>query len=169
MNRFTRRLAAIAAVGAALVVAPAATAANDALALTVVSSPAQYVSGGDARIEVAVPAGTALSAVSVTLNGANVTSVFGPDPEGNHQLEGVVTGLPLGESTVAASAPGPGKSRRNAELTLTNNPIQGPIFSGPHQVPFVCATAGNAAGAGLPPIPQSPTCETPTVVSFVYR
>jgi hypothetical protein len=43
------------------------------------------------------------------------------------------------------------------------------MFSGPHQTPFVCATAGNAAGIGLPPIPQSPTCETPTVVSFVYR
>ena len=73
-----------------------------------------------------------------------MTAAFGPDPEGNHQLEGVVTGLPLGESTVAASAPGPGKSLRNAELTLTNNPLQGPIFSGPHQVPFVCATTSNA-------------------------
>jgi hypothetical protein len=168
MNRFTRRLAAVAAAGATLAVAPAATAATDALSLTVVSSPAEYVSGGDARIEVAVPDGTALSAVSVTLNGADVTAAFGPDPEGNHQLEGVVTGLPLGKSTVAADAPGPGKSRRNAELTLTNNPLQGPIFSGPHQVPFVCATTGNAAGMGLPPIPQSPTCETPTVVSYVY-
>ena len=169
MNRFTRRFAAVAAAGAALVVVPAAIAGNDKLELSVVSSPAEYVSGGDARIEVAVPAGTALSAVDVTLNGVDVTSSFGPDPEGNHQLEGVVTGLPLGESTVAATAPGPGKSQRGTELTLTNNPIQGPIFSGPHQVPFVCATAGNAAGMGLPPIPQSPTCETPTVVSYVYR
>ena len=169
MNRCTRRLAAVAAAGAALVVAPAALAGNDKLELSVVSSPAQYVSGGDARIEVAVPDGTALSAVSVTLNGADVTSAFGPDPEGNHQLEGVVTGLPLGESTLEATIPGPGKSERSTELTLTNNPIQGPIFSGPHQMPFVCATTGNAAGMGLPPIPQSPTCETPTVVSYVYR
>ncbi|HEX4929315.1 MAG TPA: DUF6351 family protein, partial [Gaiellaceae bacterium] len=142
---------------------------NDKLELSVVSSPAQYVSGGDARIEIAVPDGTALSAVKVTLNGANVTSAFGPDPEGNHQLEGVVTGLPLGESTVAANMPGPGKSQRSAELTLTNNPLQGPIFSGPHQTPFLCASTGNSAGMGLPPIPQSPTCETPTIVSFVYR
>src|SRR5918994_3617443 len=161
MNRFTRRLAAVAAAGAALAIVPAATAATDGLELRVVSSPAQYVSGDDARIEVAVPDGTALSAVSVTLNGADVTSVFGPDPEGNHQLEGVVTGLPLGKSTLEASIPGPGKSKRSAALTLTNNPIQGPIFSGPHQVPFVCATVNNAAGMGLPPIPQSPTCELP--------
>ena len=47
--------------------------------------------------------------------------------------------------------------------------MQGPIFSGPHQKVFLCSTAGNAANNGLPPIPQSPTCETPTVVSFIYR
>src|ERR687897_78865 len=169
MNRFTRRLAAVAAAGAALAVVPAATAATAGFGLSVVSSPAEYVSGGDARIEVAVPDGTALSAVGVTLNGADVTSAFGPDPEGNHQLEGVVTGLPLGESTLEATIPGPGKSERSTELTLTNNPIQGPIFSGLHQTPFLCASTGNSAGMGLPPIPQSPTCETPTVVSYVYR
>src|SRR5918994_3933598 len=168
MNRFTRRLAAVAAAGAALAVVPAATAATEGFALSVVSSPAEYVSGGDARIEVAVPDGTALAAVTVTLNGADVTSAFGPDPEGNHQLEGVVAGLPLGESTLAASIPGPGKSQRSGELTLTNTPLRGPIFPGPHQVPLVGATTNNAAGRGLPPIPQSPTCETPTVVSYVY-
>jgi len=178
MNRLTRRLAAVAAVGVALVVAPAATAAaadkdkdkDRGLALSVVSSPPQYVSGDDARIEVAVPDKTELSAVSVSLNGADVTSAFGPDPEGNHQLEGVVTGLPLGESTLAASIARPGKAKKNhAELTLVNNPIQGPIFSGPHQQVFLCSTASNAASNGLPPIPQSATCETGTVVSFVYR
>ena len=50
--------------------------------------------------------------MTVALNGADVTSAFGPDPEGNHQLEGVVTGLPLGPSTLAATMPGPGKSSR---------------------------------------------------------
>ena len=72
--------------------------------INVVSSPAQYVSGGDARIEIAVPDKTPLGDVEVTLNGSDVTSAFGPDPEGNHQLEGVVTGLPLGPSTLAASS-----------------------------------------------------------------
>ena len=167
MNRLTRRLAAVVAAGAALVVAPAAMASGDKIELSVVSSPAAYVSGGDARIEIAVPAGTSFGEVDVTLNGVDVTSAFGPDPEGNHQLEGVLTGLPLGESLLIAKD-GKGNSHRD-KLKLVNNPIQGPIFSGPHQVPFVCATTGNAAGMGLPPIPQSPTCETPTVVSYVYR
>ena len=63
---------------------------------------------------------------------------------------------------------GKGQKHRD-ELELVNNPLQGPIFSGPHQKVFLCATAGNAASNGLPPIPQSATCETPTVVSFIYR
>ena len=167
MNRLTRRLAAVVAAGAALVVAPAAMASADKIELSVVSSPAAYVSGGDARIEIAVPAGTSFGEVEVTLNGVDVAPSFGPDPEGNHQLEGVLTGLPLGESLLIAKD-GKGNSHRD-KLKLVNNPIQGPIFSGPHQVPFVCATTGNAAGMGLPPIAQSPTCETPTVVSYVYR
>ena len=59
MKRSTWRLAAVAA---ALVTVPTATAAGyetaakpNALHISVVSSPAQYVSGGDARIEIAVP------------------------------------------------------------------------------------------------------------------
>ena len=140
------------------------------IAISVVSSPPLYVSGDDARVEIAVPADVALAAVAVTLNGSDVTAAFGPDPEGNHQLEGIVTGLPLGESTVAARVPGPGRAQPDrVELTLVNNPIQGPIFSGPQQEVFLCSTAGHAANNGLPPIPQSPTCTTPTVVSFVYR
>jgi uncharacterized tannase-like protein DUF6351 len=174
MKRSTWRLAAVAAV---LVTVPAATAAGyetaakpNALHISVVSSPAQYVSGGDARIEIAVPDSTPLGDVDVTLNGSNVTSAFGPDPEGNHQLEGVVAGMPLGASTIVAGSHKKAKGNKHYdELTLTNNPLQGPIFSGPHQQVFLCSTAANAASNGLPPIPQSPTCETPTVVSFVYR
>ena len=79
MKRLTGRLAA--ALLAALVIAPAAAATDDhgrkkhdELEISVVSSPAQYVSGGDARIEIAVPDRTPLDDVDVTLNGADVTS-----------------------------------------------------------------------------------------------
>src|SRR4249919_4333970 len=113
MKRTTWRLAVIAA---ALVAVPTATAAGyetpakkNALTINVVSSPAQYVSGDDARIEIAVPDKTPLGDVDVTLNGSDVTSAFGPDPEGNHQLEGVVTGLPLGQSRIVASSHKRGK------------------------------------------------------------
>jgi hypothetical protein len=116
-----------------------------------------------------VPASVPLAAVTVSLNGANVTAGFAADPEGNHQLEGVVTGLPLGTSTLVARSAGPGQSSRRDSLTVINHDIQGPMFSGPRQVPFLCASPGNAGSFGLPPIPQSETCETATVVSFRYR
>ena len=164
-----KRLVTLVVAVAALALVPTALAKGE-LQVDVVSSPAEYVSGGDARIEVAVPEGTDLADVQVTVNGVDVTSAFGPDSEGNHQLEGVVAGLPLGESTVVARSHPKAKGNKHYdELTLVNNPLQGPIFSGPHQTPFLCASTSHSGGFGLPTIPQSPTCETPTVVSFVYR
>ena len=105
-----RRFVTLVVATAALAAAPAALAQGE-LTVEVVSSPPQYVSGNDARVEVAVPETTPLADVVVTLNGADITSAFGPDSEGNHQLEGVVTGLPLGESTVAASTHKSAKGR----------------------------------------------------------
>ena len=131
MKRTTWRLAVIAA---ALVAVPTATAAGyetpakkNALTINVVSSPAQYVSGDDARIEIAVPDKTPLGDVDVTLNGSDVTSAFGPDPEGNHQLEGVVTGLPLGQSTIVASSHKKSKGNKYYdELEADEQPDSGP-------------------------------------------
>ncbi len=138
--------------------------------LRVVSSPPELVSGGDARVEVEVPTGVSLSDVRVELDGADVTGAFAADPEGGNQLEGLLTGLPLGESTLAASVPGPGRAAPNrVELTLVNHPLEGPMFSGPRQEVFLCATASNAGSAMLPPIPQSETCSTAMQVGFFYR
>jgi hypothetical protein len=141
-----------------------------ALALRVVSSPPELVSGGQARVEVAVPDPIALTDVTVELNGTDVTTALGPDPEGAHRLEGVVTGLPLGESRLAARAPGPGKARPNrVELTLVNHPITGPMFSGPRQAVFLCSTEGHRAAAMLGPIIDRETCSVETRVGFFYR
>jgi hypothetical protein len=165
------------AAAAALICAPGALAAagppaglQRALDVRVVSSPPEYVSGGDARVEVSVPDATPLGDVRVTLGGADVTSSFGPDPEGNHQLEGVVSGLPLGKSTVEATVPGPGKAKPNrASLELTNYSTDGPIFSGPRQKVFKCASASRLAAANLTTPGVEPTCAIPTQVDWVYR
>src|SRR6266536_6211210 len=92
---------------------------QDALRLETLSGPAQYVSGGTARVRVVVPASAPLGAVTLKVNGADVTSSFAPDDQAPHALEGVLTALPLGSSTVEASVAGPGKSANNrATLTL---------------------------------------------------
>jgi hypothetical protein len=168
--------AAAATVAAALLVAGPVAAEgppagiHDALQLHVVSSPPQYVSGGDARVEVVVPDATPLGAVRVALDGTDVTASFAADPEGNHQLEGVVTGLPEGESTLVASVPGPGKAKPNrVELGLTNYSTDGPIFSGPRQVVFKCTSASRLAAANLTTPGAEPVCAIPTRVDWVYR
>ena len=33
-----------------------------------------------------------------------------------------------------------GKGRADADIVLRNYPIEGPMFSGPHEQPFACAT-----------------------------
>ena len=86
------------------------------------SSPPQYVSGDDARVEIVVPDATPLSAVRVTLNGGDVTSAFAQDPEGNHQLEGVVAAAARA-GMLAASVPGPGNAKPNrVELRSSTTP-----------------------------------------------
>ena len=143
---------------------------HGALALRVVSSPPELVSGGAARVEVTVPARVARADVTVELNGTDVTAAFRPDPAGNHHLEGVLTGLPLGESTVAVRVRGPGKARPNrVELAIVNHPITGPMFSGPRQEVFLCSTAGHRATALLGPIIDQKTCSVETQVGFFYR
>ena len=139
------------------------------LELSVVSSPPELVSGGDARLEVAVPDKFALGAVTVELNGVDVTAACGPDPEGNHQLEGVVTGLPEGPSTLAASVGKGNGKHKHDELELVNHSIDGPMFSGPRQDPFFCSTAAHLAKVGLGPILDPATCRTATVTRFVCR
>jgi hypothetical protein len=164
---------------AAFVCVPAAAAAgppaglHGALDVRVVSSPPQYVSGDDARVEVAVPDATPLAQVRVTVNGADVTSAFAQDPEGNHQLEGVVTGLPLGPSTVEATVPGPGNARPDrAELRLVNHPLNSEpaMFSGPWQKVFKCTAPNRLANADIFMTQGAePSCAFPTQVKWMYR
>ena len=111
-----------------------------------------------------------LSAASVTLNGVDVTSSFAPDDRAPHALEGVLTDLPLGSSTVAATVPGPGRSANDrASLKLSNHPATGPMFSGPQQPDFFCSTPGNLAGFDLTGPFLDEDCSLPTRVGHYYR
>jgi hypothetical protein len=135
-----------------------------------VSGPARYVSGGAARIRVVVPASVPLAEATVTVDGTDVTSSFAPDDQAAHALEGVLTDLPLGDSTVNATVPGPGHSANNrATLTLVNHPITGPIFSGPKQPNFFCSTAAHRAGFDLTGPFLDDDCSLATRTSYESR
>jgi hypothetical protein len=96
------------------------------------SNRADLVSGGDALTEVVLPAGVAPAAVRVLLNGHDVTGAFAL--RADHRYEGLLTGLSLGPNTVVASL----ANGRGAQLTITNHPLGGPVFSGPQIQPWQC-------------------------------
>jgi hypothetical protein len=142
---------------------PSGTGHRAAFEIDILSSRADYVSGGDARVSITVPRTVPLHQVTVIAGGADVTASFTADAS-NRMLEGVVGGLPLGASTIDVKANGRGTSRPSGSIAVTNYPEQGPMFSGPHQVPFICETEANGLGA-----PTDPTlCTADTKVEFLY-
>jgi hypothetical protein len=128
-------VAVAALLAAAALAAPAAAHHVD---IDVLSSRADQVSGGDALIRVD---GRRLDDLRVLRNGTDVTDAF---ELGDGALVGLVDGLRLGTNRISVYD----GRHRVAKLRLRNHPIEGPIFSGPHQKPFVCKTI--QAGLGEP-------------------
>lgn len=131
MNR-SRLASVIACLVAIVLLIPVVPAeASKPLRLGILSGRPDKVTGGDALVHVDVPAGA--GRVEVTLNGKDVTSAFKADEQG---LTGLVGGMRLGANTLRATA-----EDQRAALEVRNYPRQGPVFSGPHQQPYVCETA----------------------------
>ena len=110
------------------------SSAADPVALKVLSSTPQYVSGGDARIEVAAPS-ELHGKLEFWLNGKKIAPSMRSD---GNRLEGLVVGLAEGVNKLELRRLPAGDVA--ASLQLTNYPISGPMFSGPQQEPFVCTT-----------------------------
>ncbi len=142
-------LAAIPAVVAAAPAAPAHAAADAAVVrLHLLSSPAAYVSGGDARVAVRAAPGLQ-DKLELWLNGRPIGM---PLARRGDRLEGVVRGLVLGENRLEVRHRSGGL---RDGLVLTNHPVSGPMFSGPQQTPFVCTTT--QGGVARQPVVDSPT------------
>jgi Tannase-like family of unknown function (DUF6351) len=168
--------AATALLVTAVCAAPAAASDRD-VDVSVLSSLADQVSGGDALIRVEARRRD-LDDLRVLRNGVDVTAAF--EREGD-ALVGLVDGLRLGSNRIGVRL-----RRREVERErLVNHPIEGPIFSGPHQRPFVCKTiqAGlgeplvdnqegdgfRVLGAGGATVGWSRDCSARTVVDYLYR
>src|SRR5262245_30765849 len=127
--RSTRRLliAAVPLLAAGLLAAPAG--AQPPLLdfrLEVLSSPAKWVTGGDALVRVTVPVNVPLHKAVVRVNGEDVTSALELDA-GARTLTGLVDGLNVGENELSAEANGRGHGRPGDTLTVTDYPTTGPI------------------------------------------
>lgn len=138
---------------------------SNGLAIKVLSSRNDVISGGDALIEVSSQQPDAGTAV-IRLNGVDVSKTFKSHGDAK-RVSGLVTGLKNGDNLLEVS---PRNSATKASLTLTNWPISGPIISGPHEKPFVCMTnefklpvTGDTLGAA-----RDADCLADTRVDYVY-
>ena len=154
----------VAGMSASLLVGTAHAA--DEIEVTVLSGRPDTVSGGDALLRVDVPADVALSDVRVAVNGTDATAAFRADADGN-RLEGIVDGLSHGVNEVKVGVAG---DEAGAALELVNHPVEGPVFSGPHEQPFICETdsfelkSGETLGA-----PLDENCSVARRVDYAYR
>ena len=112
-----------------------------------------------------VPQGVTLNEVTVRLNNLDVTDLFATD--GNGSLIGLIEGLAIGKNKLQAKAKGTG----TATLQIVNHPLEGPVFSGPHEQPFFCQTetfeiypGGETLGPAL-----DENCSVLRRVDYVYR
>jgi hypothetical protein len=125
--------------------APPRSNARDTLSIQTLSVRADLVSGGRVLTRILVPDGAPAQHPEVELNGRDVSGWFAM--RADHQIEGLVRHLRLGPNRLVARSAG-----LRAELTITNHPIGGPIFSGPQIKPWKCQ-----AGATDPQCDQKPT------------
>ena len=165
------RLSAMASVVAASLVActvwVSARAADGAFAIVTMSTRADMVSGGDVLVSVTVPEAVPLDQAHVTLNGADITPSFHPNAA-HHSMTGLVSGLKAGANTISVAA----RDGRNGggRLTLVNHPIAGPVFSGPHEQPFICETASfTLRSGGTLGNPLDANCSIKTRTDYYYR
>src|ERR1700704_1102349 len=98
--------------------------AADVVRIDVLSNRADLISGGDALVAVAIPAGAKASAMRVTVGGRDVTAAFAVRADGRY----------VGPNVVTARLP----DGRGARITITNYPSGGPVFSGPQVQPWSC-------------------------------
>lgn len=139
--------------------------------IEVLSSRPDAISGGDALVRVTVKRNVPASAVRIKLNGADVTSSFVVSA---NMLTGLVGGMRVGENLLEVVDPRGnvrGKGRADADIVLTNHPIEGPMFSGPHEQPFACATQQFNLPGGLGNLgaPLDANCSINRRVDYFYK
>ena len=110
-----------------------ATSPDKVLKIEVLSNRADLLSGGDALVEIVLSDGAEAASLQVSLDGEDVSSMFALRPNG--RVQGLVTGLPVGESTLTAALGG----SEPTQIQLTSHPIGGPIFAGPPFPPSWCS------------------------------
>ncbi len=144
----------------------AAAEMQNGIEITVLSSRPDMVSGDDALIQVDVSADVPLSDVHITVNNTDKKSAFHANFEQNRFI-GLIDELEPGANELSIST---NSNVPAVTLMLINHPNEGPIFSGPHEQPFICETEKfklTSGGTLGPPIDKN--CSVLRRVDYIYR
>ncbi len=114
--------------------------------IKVLSNRADLISGGDALIEVLLPAGSDPAAVKMSLNGSDVSGLFARRANGRYM--GLLTGLVNGSNIIKATFP----NDVSSSYDIVNHPSGGPIFAGPQPQPWVCQAGALDAQCNQAPV-----------------
>ncbi|GAA5201251.1 DUF6351 family protein [Rugosimonospora acidiphila] len=147
-------LSCIALTGPAAPALAAPDSHSDRLAVTPVSNPRPtLVSGGDILVRVTGSGG----APALAVDGRSNKAVPHRQPDGSWLV--LVTGMAGGRHRVTAV-----RGHQRADVTVDNHSVNGPIFAGTQQLPFICQTEAFGLPAATPP-----NCAAPTQVSYLYK
>jgi hypothetical protein len=113
----------------------------------------RLVSGGDVLVRVDGPG----DAPQFAVDGEAISATAHQQADGGWLA--LITGLADGGHDISARS-GP----RSDQVRVINHSIDGPVFSGPRQLPFICQTQA----FGLAPA-SPPACAAPTTVSYRYK
>ncbi len=125
----------------------------------VLSSKAEYVTGGDALVEFRALDGARAANLRLTVDGKPAQGRVTLDPDGN-LVRAHLENLKAGRNVVLATD-GFGTT---AEIELTNYPKDGPIFSGPHMTPYECRTVESGLGE-----PLDDNCNAAARTDYFYK
>src|SRR5947209_19005151 len=124
MKRSALLPAIVALVIAAIADAPRSARAADRFDIKVLSNRADLISGGDALVEIVLPAGVDPTSVRVDVDGRDVTAAFAVRPNGRYM--GLITALAERSNVLTARGPdGAGTS-----ITITSTPICRHVVAG---------------------------------------
>ena len=146
---------------------PATTSEGLRIQPEVLSSRADMVSGGDVLIRIPVPSDIDPDDLRIYLGTTDVTERFAAGRAGTEgRLIGRLKGLQLGAVSLAVHYRG----KQVGSVGMVNHPISGPVFSGPHESPYVCQTTSfTLPGGAFLGEPLDANCSIQTRVDYFYH
>lgn len=127
--------------------------------IKVLSGRYDFVTGGDALVEIKASEGARASDLRLSLDGRELAQPLKLDQPSN-TLRGLVTGLHDGPNFLQVTGP----TGAATSQSLVNYPITGGVLAGPLMTPYECRTKESGLGD-----PKDANCSAPTRYDWFYK